>query len=158
MAKVSVSKQRHESKGQSLEIPVRKSYRPKTQETCPSQMPFVKGKKNGVIHEWWSVPEGTDDYAHACRIGSEYACHYIQYLSDNPSMVGFNFLGKIAADVNFSESGKNGFHVGFFSHLESLLCMHLRQFNVFKDLDRRMAFYDEKMAELEAQEKKEIST
>ncbi|WP_341674960.1 hypothetical protein [Niveibacterium sp. SC-1] len=100
-------------------------------------LPFVRIPRR--VREqscYWRVPP-TDDYGLACDIGRECAAHYVQYLKDNPRAAGMNTLGRIAADIDFrDEGGAKGYWVGFFSHLERLICAQANRMDVFEDLAR----------------------
>lgn len=86
-----------------------------------SALPFVFRAKRGSkeLSSNWHCPP-TDDYGHACRMGKEYAMHFVQWLKHNPDAPPV--LGLIVHDMD-TRLGTvgSGYHVGFFEHLESLL-------------------------------------
>jgi hypothetical protein len=91
----------------------------------------------------WHVPS-VDDYGIACRIGREYAAHFVQHMKDNPHEAGNNFLGHIAASINFDdESDAKGYWVGFSEHLERFIFMAAKHVDVFDDLDQLEASFAE---------------
>lgn len=112
--------------------------------SCFADLPFVHHPKRGIqAASNWHVPP-TDDYAQACTLGREYAGHFIQYLKNNPSWVGANGLGRIAADMDFrDDTGAKGYWVGFFSQLERLIHAEARRIDVFADVDYVNAIYAE---------------
>lgn len=104
------------------------------------ELPFTFFPKRGGSYKTishWRVPP-TDNYGLGCRMGREYAAHFIQYLKDNPGTVGMNWLGQIAKDIDFADdSGAKGYWVGFFSHLERYIVAGAQNVNVFDDAERR---------------------
>jgi hypothetical protein len=111
-------------------------------------LPFVYRPKRGYKNATnWCV-EPTDDYLGACRIGSDYAGHFIQFLKDNPDRAGSNVLGIIVKDINFAdESMAKGYWVGFFAHLERLILASAEQMDVFGYLNEVHAWEDAFRAE-----------
>lgn len=130
-------------------IPPRRHYRGSDQF---EMLPFVERDKDGIsIRRYWHVPP-TDDYRLACRIGSEYAAHLVQYLKDNPEHVGIDILGDIVRDIDFGDEGRRkGYWVGFFSHLERILYAQAEHSDPFADLDRFLAEDQESERQAEAQ-------
>jgi hypothetical protein len=121
----------------------RRSYKTRNGELHPYwELPFNFFPKRGGSYKTishWRVPP-TDDYGVGCLVGREYAAHFVQYLKDNPSSAGSNFLGLIAKDIDFAdESGAKGYWVGFFSQLERIIYMGSVAVNVFDDVDDRNA-------------------
>ena len=87
----------------------------------------------------WSVPR-IDDYGLACRIGQEYAAHFVQYLKGNPSAALNSVLSDIAQAINFDDdSDAKGYWVGFFTELSQYLLAGAKKIDVFKELDKRLA-------------------
>lgn len=125
-------------------VPARRDYKPEIKPASLSALPFVYRPKRGFKNASnWRVPP-TDDYGLACKIGREYAAHFVQYLKDNPCWVGSNTLGHIVAGIDFKdETGAKGYWVGFFSHLERLIHAQAQRMDVFADVDRINAYYAE---------------
>ena len=71
---------------------------------------------------FWNVPQ-TDDYGHACTLGMQYACEFVQFLKDNPSVSASNVIGKIVSDIAAHPHGTamDGYAVGFWSAIEKIL-------------------------------------
>ncbi|ECY9625004.1 hypothetical protein AVH85_10525 [Salmonella enterica subsp. enterica serovar Cerro] len=139
-------------------VPARRDYKPEIKPASLSALPFVYRPKRGFKNASnWRVPP-TDDYGLACKIGREYAAHFVQYLKDNPCWVGSNTLGHIVAAIDFKdETGAKGYWVGFFSHLERLIHAQAQRMDVFADVDRINAYYAEIAAKraLEAETEEE---
>ncbi|WP_074976048.1 hypothetical protein [Nitrosospira multiformis] len=99
----------------------------------------------------WHVPP-IDDYGLACRIGQEYAAHFVQSLKDDPAGVPNNLLSKIVQDIDFTDkSAKTGYWVGFFTELSRYLLIGAQRIDVFKELDRSIE-EDEKACAAEEEE------
>jgi len=107
------------------------------------ELPFVaRGPRGHPVLDSWNVPP-IDDYGLACKIGTEYAGHLIQYLKDNPYWVGSNVLASIVASMDFTdESAAKGYRVGFFAHLERALYAYALRANVFAGVDTVLAEYE----------------
>lgn len=88
--------------------------RRKRQSDLYSRLPFVDTRKSGLN---WSPPP-SDDYGDACDMGRLFAGCFAIYLKENPSSVGSNTLGHIAADIDFKDTATRGYWVGFFTELE----------------------------------------
>lgn len=122
----------------------------------PIPLPFEHGPKcikeiERVPFCYWYVPR-IDDYELACRIGMEYAAHFVQYLKDDPSAVPDNILGTIAKDIDFQDdSDAAGYWVGFFTELSRYLLNGARRIDVFAELDKRIAEEERECADLEAE-------
>ena len=87
----------------------------------------------------WSIPR-IDDYGLACRIGREYAAHFVQNLKDDPSMASNNILADIARAINFDDDADaKGYWVGFFTELSYYLMEGAKKIDVYKELDKRLA-------------------
>ena len=87
----------------------------------------------------WSIPR-IDDYGLACRIGREYAAHFVQNLKDDHSVAPNNILADIARAINFDDdSDAKGYWVGFFTELSYYLTQGAKKIDVFKELDKRLA-------------------
>lgn len=100
----------------------------------------------------WYVPR-IDDYGLACRMGQEYAGHFVQYLKDNPESVPNNRLGNIAKDINFEDdSDAAGYWVGFFTELARYLLIGAANMDVFKELDKSIAEDERRCADDEEDE------
>ena len=133
------------------------NYKEHRQEIYPTNtLPFTtfpRSQSDKTPLCFWSVPP-VDDYSLACRIGREYAAHFIQYMKDNPDSVEENTLGHISKSINFNDqSAAKGYWVGFFSHLERFIFRGAQRVSVFGDLDQLNAHYDvieaEDVSELE---------
>lgn len=88
-------------------------------------LPFIADRitNDGALHRsFWCVPP-TDDYAHACAVGRQYACVFLQYLKQNPFWVGMNLLGQIAQAAAHEPvaPAMHGYAVGFWSFLEQVM-------------------------------------
>ena len=100
-----------------------------------ANLPFVHQSARDLtsINHWHVAP--TNDYAEACAVGREYAAHFAQFMKDSPQWVGSNVLGRIVADMDFSDDTcAAGYHVGFFAHLESLIHGRAASIDVFADV------------------------
>ncbi|CAM3859620.1 hypothetical protein EV679_2155 [Kerstersia gyiorum] len=88
-----------------------------------TSLPFVYRPKRGFKNASnWKV-KPTDNYALALHYGEWYAAEFMRYLRSDPSRAGGNSLGLIAAAIDYQDkSGASGYWVGFFSHLERVLC------------------------------------
>lgn len=87
-------------------------------QAATAELPFIEQGDSTIC---WNAPPA-ECYGEACIIGTDYAAHFLQYLSDNPRETGSNLLGVIASSIDFSDQSDNkGYHVGFFSQLESAL-------------------------------------
>jgi len=109
------------------------------------ELPFILKSRGGLVKfNNWDVPP-TDNYGLACNVGREYAAHFVQYLKDNPSVVGSNLLGRIAADIDFKDkTAAKGYWVGFFAHLECLIHAQSKNIDVFADLGLTTAVWGTK--------------
>lgn len=86
----------------------------------------------------WYVPR-IDDYGLACRIGQEYAAHFVQNLKDDHSVAPNNILADIVKAINFDDdSDAKGYWVGFFTELSYYLMNGAKKIDVFKELDKRL--------------------
>lgn len=91
-------------------------------------LPFVAPSDQGRPH-YWNVPAaGKDprDHVEAEAIGRQYALQYAQWLQAYPELVGMGTLGWIAADIDFRDTERTGYWIGFFSSIERyLFCVEL---------------------------------
>lgn len=95
----------------------------------------------------WHVPP-IEDYEMACRIGQEYAAHFVQSLKDDPAGVPNNNLSKIVQGIDFSdESAVKGYWVGFFTELSRYLLKGAQHMDVFGELDKQIAYEESLFAE-----------
>jgi hypothetical protein len=136
-------------------IPKRYDYKANKGKTFgPVQLPFEHGPKcleelGRVPFCHWYVPR-IDDYELACRIGMEYAAHFVQYLKDDPSAVPNNILGQIVRDIDFDDdSDAKGYWAGFFTELSRYLLKCARRMDVFAELDKQIAKEERIRADLE---------
>lgn len=120
----------------------------------PVQLPFSRLPK--CIKEMESVPcchwyvPRIDDYELACRIGMEYAAHFVQYLKDEPDAVPNNILGYIARDIDFDDdSDAAGYWVGFFTEISRYLMKGAKRIDVFAELDKQIAKEERACADLD---------
>lgn len=125
-------------------IPKRHDYKAnKGKMFGPVQLPFEHVPKNlneitSVPFCHWYVPR-IDDYGLACRIGMEYAAHFVQYLKDDPSAVPNNILGHIIRDIDFEDdSAASGYWAGFFTELSRYLLKGAKRMDVFAELDKQI--------------------
>jgi hypothetical protein len=127
-----------------ISIPKRRKYKSNDGTWMFNKLPFVYRPKRGhKVGSNWKVP-ATDDYGLACHIGREYAGHYLQLLKDNSNLSDSNMLGAIVRDIDFKDaSAAKGYWVGFFTHLDRILCSHARYIDVFDDVDRVNFHYAE---------------
>lgn len=86
-------------------------------------LPFVTQGDQGRPHYWNVPPAGANvrDHSEAEAIGRQYALHYAQWLQAYPELVGMGTLGWIAADIDFRDTERTGYWIGFFSCIERLL-------------------------------------
>ncbi|WP_368878049.1 hypothetical protein [Proteus mirabilis] len=97
-----------------------------TEQSAPydfTTLPFVYRPKRGFKNASnWKV-EPTDNYALALHYGEWYGAEFMHYLWSDPNRAGGSSLGLIAAAIDYQDkSGASGYWVGFFSHLERVLC------------------------------------
>ena len=86
-------------------------------------LPFVSPSEQGRPH-FWNVPpavKGLRGHCEAESIGRQYAMQYTQWLHAYPDLVGMGTLGWIAADIDFRDTDRTGYWIGFFSGIERLL-------------------------------------
>lgn len=125
-------------------IPKRHDYKGNKGKTFgPVQLPFERSPKcikeiESVPFCYWYVPR-IDDYELACRIGMEYAAHFVQYLKDDPSVGHNNILSHIVRDIDFDDESAKGYWVGFFTEISQYLLQGAKMIDVFKELDKRIA-------------------
>ena len=111
-------------------------------KTPLNELPFVLNESvlRKGINRWHVKP--IENYTEACKLGNEYAAHFVQYLKDNPNDAGSNLLGIIASDIDFKdETCAKGYWIGFFSYLELQLYKRAKKRNVFRDLVKHRAKY-----------------
>ena len=97
-----------------------------------AELPFRKRKPDGRRSNWTVPP--TDDYVLANKIGYEYAAHYVQYIKDNPDIVGMSLLGMIAKDIDFADTKTKGYWVGFFAYLEQMIHFAAKDIDIYESL------------------------
>lgn len=91
-----------------------------------TRLPFVQDVKVGPRRrerKFWCVPE-VECYAAANVIGAQYAADWLQYLQENPGMVGSGFTGWLAKGMyqGAGEAGAaRGIAVGFWALIEVAL-------------------------------------
>lgn len=129
-----------------LQIPTRREYIPTGEliETPTSELPFVRCETD----HHWDVPltdDSDDNIEMASKIGAEYAGHYLQYLKDNPNMVGASLLGWIAKDMDYDGPSSGCYWLSFFGHLERVLYWAAVDMDVYGDIDRCDAHLDQFM-------------
>ncbi|HVW66020.1 MAG TPA: hypothetical protein VHB01_13515 [Nitrosospira sp.] len=137
-------------------IPKRYDYKANKGKTFgPVKLPFERSprciKEIGKIPFcYWYVPR-IDDYGLACRIGMEYAAHFVQFLKDDPSAVPNNILGHIMRDIDFEDdSDAKGYWVGFLTELSQYLLKGTKRMDVFAELDKDIAEEKRACADYEA--------
>lgn len=117
-------------------IPDRRNYKPTTKSASITDLPFVTRRHSGKGINSNFNPIPTDDYITAVSIGREYAGHYIQYLQDNPGLVGMPVLSGILSDANFdADYGQIGYIVGFLTFIEQFLYATGGHIDVWKCID-----------------------
>jgi hypothetical protein len=126
-------------------IPKRRGYKANRGKVFnPVQLPFERGPRcleeiESVPFCNWYVPR-IDDIGLACRIGQEYAAHFVQNLKDDPSVAPNNILADIVRDIDFEdESDAKGYWIGFFTQLSSYLLKGAQHIDVFAELDKDIA-------------------
>ncbi|MDP2770899.1 MAG: hypothetical protein Q8O81_13830 [Giesbergeria sp.] len=94
---------------------------------CPlTSLPFiddVKVSPRRTQRKFWHVPK-VDCYATANVIGAQYAADWIQYIKENPDMVGSGFMGTIVKEMYQAAHGddkSHGIAVGFWVLIEKAL-------------------------------------
>lgn len=104
-----------------------KNKRPRREEpaaTLPiTALPFVAPSEHGRPH-YWNVPPVAArlrDHCEAEAIGRQYAMQFTQWLQAYPELVGMGVLGWIAADIDFRDTERTGYWIGFFSCIEHVL-------------------------------------
>lgn len=115
-------------------------------------LPFVY--REGEYKNWssWSVPP-ISDYTEACEIGNYYAACYLEHLKNSPDEEDMNGIGLIAKDIDFKdESCAKGYHVGFFSFIESFAHHGVRHSDMWATFDRKTIFCREMIAQGDAEE------
>lgn len=121
-------------------VPLRTHYRTTTK---PTKLPFVSRRKqpdgSKPVH-FWDV-EPVDGYCAGCRLGREYAAHYLQFLQDNSSPSTGALLTDIVRDIDFTDPEQKGLWVGFFTFVEKILIDRARTMNVYATLDAQNARY-----------------
>jgi len=83
-------------------------------------LPFVAERDAGSPHYWDVEPvdETSRKQIEAQRVGAKYADQYAQWLRANPELVGMGTLGWVAADIDFRDTQRTGYWIGFFSCIE----------------------------------------
>ncbi len=119
-------------------IPSRTHYRTPTEST---KLPFVSRRElpkgSNPVHYWAVDP--VDDYSDGCKLGTEYAAHYLQYLQDNHQPSIGTLLTQIVKDIDYTNPQTKGQWVGFFSFLEGILIERARKMNVWATVDAQSA-------------------
>ena len=91
-----------------------------------TNLPFIKDVKvspRRTQRKFWHVPK-VDCYGTANVIGAQYAADWIQYIKDNPDMVGSGFMGCFAEEMYQAAGGEDkspGIAVGFWVLIEQAL-------------------------------------
>lgn len=89
-------------------------------------LPFVKDVKvspRRKTRKFWQVPE-VHCYTTANIIGNQYAADWIQYIKENPGMVGSGFMGWIVKEMYPPANGEDKSHgiaAGFWALIEQAL-------------------------------------
>jgi|SRR5688500_13824758 hypothetical protein len=86
-------------------------------------LPFVTRGELCRPHYWTvaSVGEGFQAQIDAQSVGYQYANQYARWLHAHPDLVGMGTLGWIAADIDFEDSQRTGYWIGFFSRIEHFI-------------------------------------
>lgn len=86
-------------------------------------LPFVAEREQGRPHYWAVEPvdETPRKQIEAQRVGAKYAAQYAQWLRAYPELIGMGTLGWIAADIDFHDTDRTGYWIGFFSGIERFL-------------------------------------
>ena len=91
-----------------------------------TKLPFVQDVKVGprrTERSFWCVPE-MDSYGEANAIGAQYAADWLQYLQENPDMVGSGITARFAQEMyqgGGDAAGSKGIAVGFWVLIEAAL-------------------------------------
>ena len=87
-------------------------------------LPFVADIGRGVSRRrsFWDVPP-TDDWCNAVALGQRYAADFVEYLKQHRGEAGGQLIGLFIEDMKKCPKGSatQGYAVGFFSLLESVL-------------------------------------
>ena len=97
------------------------------QRACElTKLPFVQDVKVGprrTERNFWCVPE-VECYGEANAIGAQYAADWLQYLQENPGVVGSGITGWLAKEMYQGADqagGSKGIAVGFWVLIEAAL-------------------------------------
>lgn len=90
-----------------------------------TDLPFIVDVKiapRKTRRSYWHV-QPIKDYGEANQVGVQYACDYLQYIKENPALIGSGCLEDIAKDMAkcASDSDTKGYAVGFWSFVEEML-------------------------------------
>ena len=91
-----------------------------------TKLPFIKDVKvspRRTQRKFWHVPK-VDCYGTANVIGAQYAADWIQYIKENPDMVGSGLMGWFAEEMYQAAEGEDksrGIAVGFWLLIEQAL-------------------------------------
>ncbi|NHR07575.1 hypothetical protein HA052_20510 [Chromobacterium haemolyticum] len=116
-------------------FPPRRRYKGVSREAVETLLPFVSFIPGRTYPHYWQIEPSYDSYPQAGADGREYAAHLLQWLKDNPLLVGSGLLGRIARDIDFANEQQRGVWVAFFNHLERVLSLGLRGLDVFAHVD-----------------------
>lgn len=99
-----------------------KCYKPRVKHVSFTDLPFISATRGGRVKSHWVEPS-VDSYKDGCEVGEVYAAHFVQYLRDNPYIVGTGLLSRIIGEMDFDcDVNQKGCWVGFLFFIESILC------------------------------------
>ena len=86
-------------------------------------LPFVTRGEDRRPNYWAVAPcdENFQAQIDAETSGHLYADQYARWLRAHPDIVGMGTLGWIAGDIDFNDSQRTGYWIGFFSRIEHLI-------------------------------------
>ena len=94
---------------------------------CPlTSLPFIDDvmvSPRRTERKFWNVPK-VDCYATANVMGAQYAADLIQYIKENPDLVGSGFIGQISKEMCQAAHGEDKSHgiaIGFWALIEKAL-------------------------------------
>jgi len=100
-----------------------KSTEPAVQPLPLTTLPFVTRGEDRRPNYWAVAPveEHFRAQIDAETYGHLYADQYARWLRAHPDLVGMGTLGWIAGDIDFEDSQRTGYWIGFFSRIEHFI-------------------------------------
>jgi len=96
----------------------------RTVEALPlTTLPFIARDDLRRPHYWTVAPvdEHFQAQIEAEALGRQYAEQYSRWLRAHPDLVGMGTLGWIAGDIDFADTQRTGYWIGFFSCIEHFI-------------------------------------